>query len=136
MSDSETRRRQPPEATQFKPGVCPNPRGRGAASNREKMQMLTEELYAIVPYQENGKAKRTTKIELFLKKLIVKAMKCDVSAASDLLKWRQRSLPAPGGHTVTFTGFMNDYFDEPGLPGSALRKDDGSDILPDPFEND
>jgi len=133
MTNSEIQRHKPPKTTQFQPGVCPNVRGRGAARTKDKMQMLNEELYAIVSYRENGKIRRTTKIEFFFKKLFEKAMRGNVSAASEILKWRRQNVPVGGRDTVIFAGGMADEFDEPGIPNSAICKEDDTDTLPDPF---
>ncbi len=82
--------RKPPVKTQFKPGQSGNPAGR--PKGRKNLKSVTEkELVKRVTITENGKARRVTKQEVIVQRLVHDAMK-GKHKATDLLLRLQRDL--------------------------------------------
>lgn len=136
MSEYQIGYCKPPKSRQFKPGICPNPRGRGAGIKKDKLRVMQEELYALVSYRENGRQKKAARIEVHLKRISIQAMKGDVAAAAELLRWRKFVMRTESqSHTVTFTGGIADMYDLPGVPNSSLDARGLLDSeLPSPFD--
>ena len=65
---------KPPSHTQFKKGQSGNPSGRRRGSKSARA-LLEAELATIVTYQENGRQKKATKLEITLKQAVNDAMK-------------------------------------------------------------
>lgn len=70
---------RPPLHSRWKPGFCPNPKGRGKG-NRNFETEVNEELKAKITIQENGKRKRITKRQAVAKQLVNKAASGDLKA--------------------------------------------------------
>jgi Family of unknown function (DUF5681) len=87
--------RQPPKHSQFKKGVCSNPRGRpksGAADLREE---LDRALHAPIPFREGGKLRQASRLEVNIRKLVALALQGDVASAASLLKLRAHAEKTP-----------------------------------------
>ena len=74
MSDYDVGYGRPPKRSQFKKGVCPNPRGRGKRCDLQ--------------FRERGRVKKTSRIELSIRRLAASAVKGDIGSAASLLKMR------------------------------------------------
>ena len=68
----------------FKKGMSGNPKGRPKGA-RNRKTALEAELGAAIPVTENGKRKKISKWEAFLKQLVNKAIAGDLRAAQVLL---------------------------------------------------
>lgn len=74
--------KKPPKEKQFKPGICPNPRGRGARrDNKSEAEIMNDILYSEVAYVENGKKKRAPLLQLIITRYAMAAAKGEPSAA-------------------------------------------------------
>ncbi|WP_051335340.1 DUF5681 domain-containing protein [Methylocapsa acidiphila] len=88
MSDYDVGYGKPPKHSQFKKGVCPNPRGRGKRRDLQVGEIMDKVLNAPVEFRERGKMKKASRIELTIRKLAAAAVKGDVGGAASLLKMR------------------------------------------------
>lgn len=91
--------RRPPRHTQFKKGVCANPRGRGKAKGNEQSASVSRVLSELVEYNEGGKRKKAPLLKILILRLFNGAMRGDVRSANDLLLLRahaqRRGEPGP-----------------------------------------
>lgn len=71
--------KNPPKATQFKPGQSGNPKGRRKGTKNYKTD-LREELAQKIRIQEGGETKKVSKQRALIKALVNKGMKGDVRA--------------------------------------------------------
>jgi hypothetical protein len=88
MTDYDVGYGRPPKHSQFKKGVCPNPRGRGKRCDLEVGEILDKVLNAKTEFRERGKLKKASRIELSIRRLAASAVKGDVDSAASLLKMR------------------------------------------------
>jgi Family of unknown function (DUF5681) len=88
MSDYDVGYGKPPKHSQFKKGVCPNPRGRGKRQDLNVGEIMNEVLNSKTEFRERGKLKKISRIELSVRRLVASAAKGDVSSAALLLKIR------------------------------------------------
>ena len=88
MSDYEIGYRRPPKHSQFKKGVCPNPRGRGKRQGLQFGEIVNRVMNAKVEYRERGTRKVASRIELFIRKLFFEALNGNVASADQLLAMR------------------------------------------------
>ena len=88
MSDYEIGYRRPPKHSQFKKGVCPNPRGRGKRQGLQFGEIVNRVMNAKVEYRERGTRKVASQIELFIRKLFVEALNGNVASADQILNMR------------------------------------------------
>jgi hypothetical protein len=79
---------KPPQHSQFKKGTCPNPRGRGKRHDQKFGQILKRTLNAKIEFQEHGKIKKASRIELSIRRLVASALKGHIASAAMLLKLR------------------------------------------------
>ncbi len=91
MSDYEVGYGKPPNHSQFKKGVCPNPKGRGKRRAENVADIMTEFLDTKVEVPDRGKIRRLTRRELSIRRLIAEALKGDVRSAAMLLTVRARA---------------------------------------------
>ena len=89
MADYEVGYKKPPRHSQFKPGNCANPHGRGKRKRRTEAEFVHEIMTQPVSFREGGKSKRASRIELLIKSYGAAALNGDVSAAEALLKIRK-----------------------------------------------
>jgi hypothetical protein len=83
---------KPPKHSQFKKGVCPNPRGRGRRGDLQFREILHKVLNTRVEFRERGKAKKASRIELYVRRLAAAAAKGDPGSAAMLLKVRAHAI--------------------------------------------
>jgi hypothetical protein len=124
MTDYDIGYGKPPKHSQFKKGVCPNPRGRG--KRREPMfgEIMAHVLNTKVEFRDRGKTKKASRIELLIRKLIAGAIKGDVSSAAQLLKLHAHAAKYAdaGPWIITVTG---------GLPPDLNDEQSFGDPVPD-----
>ena len=84
MSDYLVGYKRPPVATRFKPGVSPNPRGRGAKKDFPGGKIFEEVVYAAVPITQGRKRTKMPRREALLRQCVARVVKGDIDAA-DLL---------------------------------------------------
>mgnify|MGYP003135268570 CR=1 FL=1 len=73
--------KKPPKATQFKPGLSGNPKGRPKGTKNLKTD-LEEELKEKITVTEAGQPKKLSKQRALLKAVVAKALKGDTKAIS------------------------------------------------------
>jgi hypothetical protein len=88
MSDYDVGYGKPPKHSQFKNGVCPNPRGRGKRQDLKVREIMNKVLNAKAEFREHGKVKKASRIELTIRRLVASAINGDVASAASLLKIR------------------------------------------------
>ena len=88
MTDYEISYKKPPRHSQFKKGICANPKGRRKRKNRRENASMKKALNLPIDYRESGKSKRAPRIELIIKSFATQALKGDVGAAAILLDIR------------------------------------------------
>jgi Family of unknown function (DUF5681) len=88
LTDYDVGYGKPPKHSQFKKGVCPNPRGRGKRQDLKVGEIMNKVLNANAEFRENGKVKKASRIELSVRRLAASAIKGDVGSAALLLKMR------------------------------------------------
>jgi Family of unknown function (DUF5681) len=84
MSDYDVGYGKPPKHSQFKKGVCPNPRGRGKRRDLEVGEILNKVLNGKTEFRERGKVKKGMSI----RRRAASAVKGDIGSAASLLKMR------------------------------------------------
>jgi Family of unknown function (DUF5681) len=88
VADYEIGYGKPPRHSQFKKGVCANPRGRPRRRNAEIGDVVCSFLSAKAQYREKGQTRQTSRLELAIKHHINAALNGDVGSAAMLLKMR------------------------------------------------
>ena len=86
MGDYKIGYGRPPKHSQFRKGICPNPKGRGKGRDLDLDGILNEVLHARIAFRENGRVKHAPRLELAIRRLAAKAAKGDVASAALLLK--------------------------------------------------
>jgi hypothetical protein len=85
--------RNPPLASQFKPGQSGNPKGRPKGSKNEAT-ILRELLYRKIPVNQGGKIRKITVLEAILLRFTEDSLKGNTKSAAFLLN-RQRAAADP-----------------------------------------
>jgi hypothetical protein len=88
MSDYDVGYGRPPRHSQFKKGVCPNPRGRGKRGDLQIGEIMKRVLNATTEFRDHGKVKKASRLELSVRRLAASAAKGDIGSAAWLLKLR------------------------------------------------
>jgi len=88
---------KPPKHSRFKKGVSGNPRGRVKRGDPAMRDILDRVLNAKIDFRERGKLKKASRKELNIRRLVVSAMKGDLSDAAMLLKLRAHAAKHPDG---------------------------------------
>ena len=91
MTDYEIGYGKPPRHSQFKKGVCANPRGRPRRVKPEIGDVVRSFLSAEAQYRDQGQTRKTSRLELALKRHINAALNGDIGSAAMLLKMRARA---------------------------------------------
>ena len=86
MGDEKVGYGKPPKHAQFQPGVCPNPKGRGSGRDFNADEIMNKVLLTKIAFQENGKRKTASRLELAIRRLAAEATKGKVVSAALLLK--------------------------------------------------
>ena len=92
MADYEIGYGKPPRHSQFKKGVCANPRGRPKRRDTQIGDVVRSFLSAKAQYREKGRTKKTSRLELAIKRHIAAALNGDVGSAAMLLKMREHAI--------------------------------------------
>jgi hypothetical protein len=92
MADYELGYGRPPRHSQFKKGVCANPRGRPRRFNPEIGDVVYRFLSAKTQHREKGQTKQTSRLELAIKHHINAALNGNVGSTIMLLKMRAHGL--------------------------------------------
>ena len=92
MVDYEIGYGKPPKHSQFKKGVCANPRGRPRRRDTQIGEVVRGFLNGKAPYREKGRTKKTSRLELAIKRHVTAALNGDVGSAAMLLKMRAHGL--------------------------------------------
>jgi hypothetical protein len=92
MADYEIGYGRPPRHSQFKKGVCANPRGRPRRCNPEIGDVVRGFLSAEAQYREKGRTRKTSRLELAIKRHVTAALNGDVGSAAVLLKMRAQAI--------------------------------------------
>jgi Family of unknown function (DUF5681) len=92
MTDYEIGYGKPPRHSQFKKGVCANPSGRPRRLNAELGDLVRGFLSAEAQYREKGRTRKTSRLELTIKRHIAAALNGDVGSAAMLLKMRAHAV--------------------------------------------
>jgi len=86
-------RGNPPKEFQFKKGVSGNRKGRPPKSRKDQLviDIISEFRNILTAYREGGRAKRASRLELLLKKLVNSALEGDARSAEVLFKLRAKA---------------------------------------------
>ena len=86
-------RGNPPKHSRFKKGVSGNPKGRPPKSRKDQLviDIISEFRNILTAYREGGRAKRASRLELLLKKLVNSALEGDARSAEDLFTLRAKA---------------------------------------------
>jgi hypothetical protein len=96
MSKYEIGYKKPPKHTQFKKGVCPNPRGRGKRSEPiEFGEIIKKVLHEKIEFCKKGVRRKASRLELAIRQLVSKAANGDLDSAATLLKLRAHAAKDP-----------------------------------------
>ena len=91
MRDYEIGYGKPPRRSQFKKGVSANPRGRPRRPSTEIGDVVRSFLSAKTEYREKGRIRKTSRLELAIKRHVTAALNGDVGSAAMLLKMRAQA---------------------------------------------
>ena len=86
MTDYEVGYGKPPKNSQFKKGVCSNPRGRNKQPSTIYQQVIEKVLYRRAEFRENGCVKKASRLEIEIRRLGRCGNRGDVESAAKLLK--------------------------------------------------
>ena len=91
-------RGNPPKEFQFKKGVSGNLKGRPPKSRKDQLviDIISEFRNILTAYREGGRAKRASRLELLLKKLVNSALEGDARSAELLFKLRAQASNSSG----------------------------------------
>jgi hypothetical protein len=104
--DYEVGYRKPPRHSQFTPGRSGNPKGRPRGS-MNFVNLLEQALNEKVIITENGRRKRTSKLQVILKQMVNKAAQGDHRATRLLFEWTERlQLTDSGGKPLTLVQLL------------------------------
>ena len=106
MADYEIGYGRPPRHSQFKKGVCANPSGRPRRFNPEIGDVVRSFLSADAQYREKGRTRKTSRLELAIKRHVTAALNGDVGSAAMLLKMRAQAI-RPGDTGPLIIHFVN-----------------------------
>jgi hypothetical protein len=91
MRDYEIGYGKPPKHSQFKRGVCPNPRGRGKRDDFRLADAVLKVMGAASEFRDKGIVRRASRSEVAIRRHIAAALNGDVGSAALLLKIRQHA---------------------------------------------
>jgi Family of unknown function (DUF5681) len=110
MPEYEVGYGKPPRASQFKPGVSGNRKGRPKRQKSDLASVIHRVMYSFVRHRENGQEQITPAWELNLKLLVRSAVSGDVDAATAVLKfWAQAERTKSGKQRVVVEDWLPDY---------------------------
>jgi hypothetical protein len=94
---------KPPRHSRFKPGQSGNPKGR-AKNIKNFANILKEELETLVEVTENGRRRKLSKGRLAIKGLVLKAVKGDHRAVSEIFRQMEKHFKPPSEMLQTSPG--------------------------------
>ena len=101
---------KPPKASQFKPGVSGNPKGRPKRRAPDLNAMISDVLNTPVRHREGGQLKTTPAWELSITMQVRRALNGDVPAAAAVLEfWIRAGRRKSGAQCVVIEDWMPDY---------------------------
>jgi hypothetical protein len=92
MGDYKVGYGKPPQHSQFKKGACANPFGRPRRRRAEIGVVVQSFLNAKTEYREKGRLRKTSRLELAIKRHIASALSGDIGSAAMLLKMRAHAI--------------------------------------------
>jgi hypothetical protein len=92
MRDYEIGYGKPPKHSQFKKGLCPNPRGRPRRHGLSIGVFVRDVLSESTNIPSKGRTRRGSRLELVIHRHFVAALSGDVASAAILLKLREQGL--------------------------------------------
>jgi hypothetical protein len=97
-------RGHPPKEFQFKKGVSGNLKGRPPKNRKDQLviDIIGEFRNILTAYREGGRAKRASRLELLLKKLVNSALEGDARSAEALFKLRAKASKTSGAKSQKF----------------------------------
>jgi len=97
-------RGNPHKEFQFKKGVSGNLKGRPPKSRKDQLviDIISEFRNILTAYREGGRAKRASRLELLLKKLVNSALEGDARSAEVLFKLRAKASKSSGAKSQKF----------------------------------
>jgi uncharacterized protein DUF5681 len=82
----------PPKATRFRKGVCPNPKGRPRKNDLPLGDLVIRALQSKMQFTERGMPVSASKLRVVIDQHILRALSGDIGSASALLKMREHAL--------------------------------------------
>jgi hypothetical protein len=82
----------PPEATRFKKGVSPNPKGRPRNKDLPLGDLVNRALQSKTQFSDRGVLLSASKLRVVIDGHIIRAINGDIGSASALLKMREHAL--------------------------------------------
>src|ERR1700692_2378607 len=92
MADYEIGYGRPPRHSQFKKGVCANPSGRPRRFNPEIGDVVRGFLSSEARDREKGRTRKTSRLELAIRRHVTAALNGDAGSAAMLLKMRAQAI--------------------------------------------
>jgi hypothetical protein len=83
---------KPPQHSQFKKGTCANPSGRPPRRSAEIGDVVRGFLSAKTEYRHKGRTRKTSRLELAIKRHVASALSGDMGSAAMLLKMRAHAI--------------------------------------------
>jgi hypothetical protein len=121
MAEDDVGYGKPPKASQFKPGVSGNPKGRPRRAPQPLAEAIRAVLSAPMQYREAGRIKSVSRHELSLMMLVERAVTGDVAAAELILRTRAQALRI--GDFAAEKLLIHDWLpDYPGQTGAEKTK--------------
>jgi hypothetical protein len=126
MSKYEVGYKRPPKHSQFKKGICPNPKGRGKRPKLKLGDIVENVLNAEIKFQNRGQAKKSTRLEFALRTLVNSAVKGDTKSAAMILSMRahaQKHGNLGAKQIIEVHNWLPDYPGETGAERTARMRE-------------
>jgi hypothetical protein len=126
MSKYEVGYGKPPKHSQFKKGVCANPKGRGKRTKVKLGDIVENALNAEIKYQTRGRTKKSTRLEFALRTLINSAVKGDTKSAAMILTMRAHARKhgnIGAKQIIEIENWLPDYAGETGAERTARMRE-------------
>jgi Family of unknown function (DUF5681) len=133
--------KKPPMKSRFKRGVSGNPKGRPKHKPLVLADIIRRVSTGRAMYHEKGRVKRVTRLELFIKTIVDRAMKGDITSAEHVLKFRAHAqrFGDAGIDRLKITDWLPDYpgqtADEKTRDFAATGKADATDWWREPAKD-
>jgi hypothetical protein len=93
MVEYEVGYKKPPKHTQFKKGVCANPKGRGKKAKPDLVGVIDNFKSARLTYRKNGVKKKAPRSELHERQLVKEALEGRLTSIADILGILEHPIP-------------------------------------------